>query len=91
VQRTTVCVTRVAKVVSVAGDKAVARFADRGETREIDVSMVDAKPGGYIEVFAEQATSVLTAEEAGLRAELWMELRKRLEAPPAASKRSRKA
>lgn len=81
------CVTRVAKVVSVAGDKAVVRLADGRELREVDVSMVDAKRGCYVEVFADQALSMLTEEEAALRSELWKELMKRLEEPPAARAR----
>ena len=85
------CVTRPGRVVSLKGDKATVLFADRGETRDVDVSMVDAKPGAYVEVFADQAMSVLTAEEAGWREELWSEIRKKLEDPPVASKRGRKA
>lgn len=77
------CVTRVAKVVSVVGDKAVVRLADGREIADVDVSMVDAKRGGYVELFADQALSTLTEEEASLRAELWKELEKRLEEPPA--------
>ena len=85
-----VCVTRPGRVVSLQGDNATVLFADRGETRVVDVSMVDARPGAYVEVFADQAMSVLTAEEAEWREELWSEVRKKLEAPPPASKRSRK-
>ena len=81
------CVTRVAKVVSIAGDRAVVRLPDGRRVNDNDVSMVHVKRGGYVEVFADQALSTLTEEEAALRSELWKELAKRLESRPTASVR----
>lgn len=73
-----VCVTRVAEVLSVRGDKARVRFADGGATRLVDVSMVDAKKGGFVEVFADQALSALSEEEADWKTQVWTELRHKL-------------
>jgi hydrogenase maturation factor len=75
-----VCVTRVAKVESVKGGEALVRFADNDATRLVDVSMVEAKKGGYVEVFADQALSSLTEEEASWRKQVWSELKQKLEA-----------
>lgn len=68
--------TRVARVISVKGERALVRFIEGNETRDIDVSMVETKNGGYLEVFADQALSTLSAEEARSRGRLWADLRK---------------
>lgn len=73
------CVTRVAKVVSVEGEKARVKFED-GALRVVDVSMVDAKKGAHVEVFADQAISTLSAAEAAWKKRVWSDLRKSVEA-----------
>ena len=73
------CVTRVAKVLSIGQDKARVKFVDGGATLEVDVSMLEAKRGDFVEVFADQALSILTEEEAEWRKKLWTELREKLE------------
>lgn len=73
------CVTRVAQVISVDGDKAKVKFVESGATRVVDVSMVDTRKGGYVEVFADQALSSLTKAEAEWRREVWLDLRTKLE------------
>lgn len=73
------CVTRVAKVISVKGDKAEVRFVESDATRVVDVSMVEARKGAYVEVFADQALSCLTEAEAHWRKQVWSDLRRKLE------------
>lgn len=77
------CVTRVAKVISAKDGKAQVRFLESGATRVVDISMVDVRKGGYVEVFADQALSTLTKAEADWRKQVWSELREKLEAAPA--------
>ena len=67
-------------MVSLKGDEALVKFADNDATRLVDVSMVEAKKGGYVEVFADQALSSLTEAEAGWRKKVWSDLRQKLEA-----------
>jgi hydrogenase maturation factor len=74
-----VCVTRVAQVISVEGDKANVKFVESGATRIVDVSMVETSKGGYVEVFADQALSSLTKAEAEWRKKVWLDLRAKLE------------
>ncbi len=51
-----------------------ARFLDSGALRDIDVSLVDAKKGSYVEVFADHAISSLSREEAERKAELLVQV-----------------
>jgi hypothetical protein len=74
-----VCVTRVAEVISLRGDKAKVRFVESNATRVVDVSMVEASKGGFVEVFADQALSTLTKAEADWRRQVWSDLRSKLE------------
>jgi hydrogenase maturation factor len=69
------CVTRVAKVVSIEGDSAFVKFLDDKETRRIDISMVKVAKNSYVEVFADAALDLLTADEARWRKSLWLEMR----------------
>jgi hydrogenase maturation factor len=73
------CVTRVAEVISVRGDKAKVKFVESDATRVVDVSLVEARKGSYVEVFADQALSTLTKAEADWRKQVWSDLRSRLE------------
>jgi hypothetical protein len=70
------CVTRVGRVLSVNGGKAVVRFFDDNTMGGVDVSMLDAKKDSYVEVFANLALSSLTAREAEKRRRAWLEIRK---------------
>jgi hydrogenase maturation factor len=72
-------VTRVAQVVSVEGDRAKVKFVESGVTRMVDVSMVETRKGDYVEVFADQALSSLTKEDAEWRKKVWLDLRAKLE------------
>ena len=71
------CVTRVAKVISIDGDCASVKFLDDKVVGKVDVSMVKVSKNSYVEVFADTAISRLSPEEAKWRKELWIELRKR--------------
>ena len=73
------CVTRVAQVISVEGDKAKVKFVESGATRVVDVSLVETGKGRYVEVFADQALSGLTKAEAEWRKKVWLDLRAKLE------------
>lgn len=77
--RIVVCVTRVAEVISVRGDKAKVKFVESHATRVVDVSLVEASKGSYVEVFADQALSTLTKAEADWRKQVWSDLRSKLE------------
>ena len=70
------CVTRVARVVSVEGDQAEVEFVDGG-TRSVDVSTVEARVGGYLEVFADQALAALSEAEAEWKRQAWSGLPRR--------------
>jgi len=74
-----VCVTRVAQVISVEGDKAKVKFVESDATRVVDISMVETRKGGFVEVFADQALYSLTKAEAEWRKKVWLELRTKLE------------
>jgi len=69
------CVTRVAKVVSIEGDFALVKFLDDEVTRKIDISMVKVAKNSFVEVFADSALNLLTADEARWRKKLWLEMR----------------
>jgi len=68
------CVTRVAKVLSLNGAKARVRFLDGDVVGEVDVSMVEAKKGSYLEVFAERAIGCITKKDAEFKRDLRLEL-----------------
>lgn len=68
------CVTRVARVLSVDGDTAKVKFLDTDAVGEVDVSMVRAAKNAYVEVFAEQAIGRLTKKEADFKLSLRLEL-----------------
>lgn len=64
------CITKAAKVTSLKDGLARVRFLDSGKLRDVDVSLVDAKKGSYVEVFADHAISCLSKEEAESKTEL---------------------
>jgi hydrogenase maturation factor len=68
------CVTRAARVISLDGAKARVRFLDSEVVHEVDISMVDAKKGSYVEVFADQAIGRITKREAEFKRDLRREL-----------------
>jgi hydrogenase maturation factor len=69
------CVTRPAKVLSVHNSKATVRLlGDSRIIENIDVSMIDAKQNSYVELYANLAIALLSAKEAKLRKEAWIEV-----------------
>ena len=60
----------MARVISVKDTNATVLLLDSNETKEVDVSMVDAPRGSYVEVFAEQAIGRITKKEAERKREL---------------------
>jgi hydrogenase maturation factor len=73
------CVTRVGKILSITGRRAMVEFLDDKVTRDIDVSMIDGvKKNSYVEVFGDSALTRLTTSEAHWRKKLWLELRNKM-------------
>lgn len=70
------CITRVGKVVSASKGKASVDFFDGRSLDGVDVSMVGAARGDFVEVFGNLALSVLTVSDAAKRKEAWKEIRK---------------
>ena len=70
------CVTRVGKVVEVSKGKAEVRFFDGRALGSVDVAMVKAEKGDYVEVFGNLALSLLSGSEARARRKAWSEVRR---------------
>ncbi len=66
------CLAVPAKVLEVRGHKARVDFG--GTTREVDVSLVDARPGQYVLVHAGFAIQVLDEREAREMLRAWEEV-----------------
>jgi hydrogenase maturation factor len=71
------CLTRVARIVNVEDGKAKISYLDNRETSEVDVSMVNARKGSYVEIFANVAIGRITKKDADQRRALQLELRSR--------------
>ena len=67
------CLAIPAKVLEKHGDKARVDFGE-GTTREVNISLVDAKVGEYVIVHAGFAIEVMDEEEARETLNLWNEL-----------------
>jgi hydrogenase maturation factor len=70
------CVTRTGKVVSANSGRARVEFFDGRALDEVDVSIVDAQKGEFVEVFGNLALSVLSPSEARSKKRAWDEVRK---------------
>ncbi len=77
------CVTRAGKVTSVSNGRARVDFFDGRALDDVDVSMVRAKAGEFVEVFGNLALSVLSASEARNRKRAWEVVRKAAMQAPA--------
>jgi hydrogenase expression/formation protein HypC len=66
------CVAYPGKVLSVAGSRAKVDFS--GFSADVNVSMVDAKPGDYVLVHAGLALQKMGAEDAESLTELFREI-----------------
>jgi hypothetical protein len=71
------CVTRVGKVISVQGTRAIVRILDTGAIADINVSLVDAKKNAYLEIFADSAIGSLNKREAEWKSKIRSELMSR--------------
>jgi len=67
------CLAIPAKVISIEDDKARVDFGN-GVLREVNVSLVDAKIGGYVLVHAGYAIQTVDAKEAEESIQLWNEI-----------------
>ncbi len=70
------CITRVGKTVSVSKGRARVEFFDGRALDDVDVSVVKAGKGEFVEVFGNLALSVLTPSEARVRRKAWGDVRK---------------
>ena len=70
------CVTRAGKAVAVSEGRARVDFFDGRTLDGVDVSMVRARRGDFVEVFGNLALSVLTPAEARSKKKAWAEVTK---------------
>ena len=66
-----VCITRVGRVFEAAGGRAMVEFFDGRILREVDLAVVGARKGEYVDVFGNMALSVLSESEARSRRRAW--------------------
>jgi len=69
-----VCIARVGRVAQVSDGRARVDFFDGRSLGEVDVTMVKAEPGSYVEVFGNLALSKLSVSEARVRKKAWEEV-----------------
>jgi len=69
------CITRVGKVTSLSKGIASVDFFDGRTLDGVDVSMVAATRGGFVEVFGNLALSVVSPSDAKKRRAAWREVR----------------
>ncbi len=68
------CITRPAKVLALEGDRARVRFLDRGSVDTVDASLVEARKGSYVDIFAGRAVGLISREEAEFKRALRLEM-----------------
>jgi len=68
------CVTRAGRAVSVSNGRARVEFFDGIALDDVDVTLVDAKKGQFVEVFGNMALSLLTPAEARSKKQAWAEV-----------------
>ena len=64
------------RVLDAAKGRATVEFFDGRTLGDVDLSVVPAKRGEFVEVFGNIALSILTASEARSRRQAWTEVRK---------------
>jgi len=69
------CITRVGKVTSTSHGRASVNFFDGRALDGIDVSMVAATRGDFVEVFGNLALSLVNPTDAKKRRAAWREVR----------------
>jgi len=70
------CVTRAGRVVWATKGRARVEFFDGRALDDVDISVVNARKGEFVEVFGNLALSVLSSSEARSRRNAWDEIRK---------------
>jgi hydrogenase maturation factor len=70
------CIARVGRVLRVDAGKGTVEFFDGKTAAGVDVSLVRAASGAYVEVFGDLALSVLSQSEARKRKSAWVEIRR---------------
>ena len=70
------CIARVGRVAAVSEGRARIDFFDGRSLGDVDITMVTAKEGAYVEVFGNLALSELTPSEAKARKKAWDEVRR---------------
>jgi len=70
------CITRVGRVLAARQGRAEVEFFDGRKGEGVDVSIIPAAKGAYVEVFGNVALSILTPAEARKRKAMWEEIRK---------------
>ena len=80
--RVPMCVTRVARILSIEDGRATVRYLDSAETAEVDTTMVDARKGSYLEIFAGTAIGCITKKEAEFKRALRLEVLSRTMGTP---------
>jgi len=69
------CITRVGRVLATSKGKAEVEFFDGRTSEGIDLSIVPAGKGAYVEVFGNVVLSTLSPSEARHRKAMWNEIR----------------
>jgi hydrogenase maturation factor len=82
-----VCIARVGRALSVSDGRARVEFFDGRGLDDVDVSVVKAAPGDFVEVFGNLALSILSRAEARRRKDAWAEVRRAAMMPPARASR----
>ncbi|HUK80919.1 MAG TPA: HypC/HybG/HupF family hydrogenase formation chaperone [Nitrososphaerales archaeon] len=77
------CVTRAGKVVSASKGRARVEFFDGRALDEVDLCVVNARKGDFVEVFGNLALSILSPSEARSKKKAWAEVRKAAMQAPA--------
>ncbi|HUI23405.1 MAG TPA: HypC/HybG/HupF family hydrogenase formation chaperone [Nitrososphaerales archaeon] len=77
------CVTRAGKVISASRGRARVEFFDGRALDDVDLCVVNAQKGDFVEVFGNLALSVLTPSEARGKKKAWAEVRKAAMRTPA--------
>jgi len=69
------CITRVGRVLATRQGKAEVEFFDGRRSEAVDVSIIPAAKGAFVEVFGNVALSTLSPAEAKRRKAMWGEIR----------------
>lgn len=77
------CITRAGRVVSASKGRARVEFFDGRALDDVDLSVVNAHKGEFVEVFGNLALSILSPSEARVRKKAWAEVRKAAMQAPA--------